>query len=79
MWKAESLLISSPTTAFNNPDGCGNSIYAILPSSDPSYKDQLAIALTAFTAGKQVSFWFVGCYSTPWGFTAPKVFSITIQ
>lgn len=68
-----------PTVPFDNPDACGNSNIAIIPTNDPSYKDQFAVALTAFTAAKQVSFYFVGCYNTPWGFTAPRIFSIKIQ
>lgn len=67
------------TTAFDNPDACGNSTMAMLPASNAGYKEMLAVALSAFAAEKNVSFWLNGCVATPWGFTVPQIYSIAVS
>jgi len=65
-------------TAWDNPDTCGNSDIAIIPASDLTYQAKLSMALSAYMGGKKVIFWFVNCQQTPWGYTAPVVYSMNV-
>jgi hypothetical protein len=58
-------------TPFNNPDGCGNSLYVMLQSTTAGFSTIFAQVLAVQAAGNPIDFWLVGCASTPWGFTVP--------
>jgi hypothetical protein len=47
---------------WGNPDGCPNSDYISIPMGG-NYKDLEAAILTAYAAGKPVSFWVSTCNS----------------
>jgi hypothetical protein len=64
-------------TPFNNPDGCGNSLYVMLQSTTPGFSTMFAQVLAVQAAGNPIDFWLVGCASTPWGFTVPIAVSST--
>jgi hypothetical protein len=68
----------SALPAFANPDSCGTSDMAVIRPGDPGYKEVVAIATTALMAEKQIRFWLAGCVGTPWGVSAPLIYSISI-
>jgi hypothetical protein len=65
--------------AFNNPDACTGNAVVVLPATAGGYSTIQALLLSAVTAGKQVHFYTSGCTQTPWGYTAPTVFSANIE
>ena len=64
--------------AFSNPDGCGNSTMVMLQSSAGGYSSIFASVLAAQAAGKAIEFWLTGCAATPWGYTVPVVYSVSV-
>lgn len=68
-----------PDTPFLNPDNCGNTTMAMIKFSDPAKDDKVALTLAAYMGGKKISAWFTGCASTPWGYTVPVMYNITIR
>ncbi|TRY33417.1 hypothetical protein [Aliiglaciecola sp. M165] len=67
-----------PDTAFLNPDNCGRSDFALINFTDPAKQDKVSIALAAFMGGKKINSWFAGCQDTPWGYSVPVMYNITI-
>lgn len=67
-----------PDTPFKNPDNCGNTTMAMIKFNDPAKEDKVALVLSAFMGGKGVSSWFTGCADTPWGYTVPVMYNISI-
>ena len=76
--EGENFIAIYPDTAWANPDDCGNSSLAIIPLSDKAYQAKLSIALSAFMGKKKLALWLTGCQQTPWGYTAPIVYTMTI-
>lgn len=65
-------------TTFNNPDNCGDSSIAVVNATEAGADKKLTLMLSAFMSGKKIGMWFNGCVSTPWGYTAPHVYTIYV-
>ena len=61
-----------------NPDGCGSTQRLKLVEAAGVTDRMYAAALASKSARTPVSLWLSGCTNTPWGYTAPIVYSITI-
>jgi hypothetical protein len=61
-----------------NPDSCGKSNLAIVPLTDEAYREKLSVALSAFMGGKRLALWLTGCQQSPWGYTVPVIYTMTI-
>jgi len=73
-----SYVVIHPTTAWDNPDSCGTGAYAIIPLTDNTSDKKLSVALTAYMSGKKLGLWFTGCKQTPWGVTAPIIYTLSV-
>lgn len=60
-----------------NPDGCGSTQRLKLLEAANVTERMYAAALASKTASSPVSLWLSGCTNTPWGYSAPIVYSIT--
>jgi hypothetical protein len=67
------------TTPFLNPDLCGSADGVLIRKEDAWYTDTLAAVMTAKAAGLPVQFWVSGCANTPWGYSMPVVYSVSID
>ncbi|WP_334186004.1 hypothetical protein [Novosphingobium sp.] len=61
-----------------NPDSCGSTQRLKLVEAAGVTDRMYAAALASKSARTPVSLWLSGCTNTPWGYTAPIVYSITI-
>jgi hypothetical protein len=68
-----------PPAPFSNPDACGSSQGALLLTSNGGYQEILVLLMEAYAIGANVQFYFSGCATTPWGFTAPVIYSMDIN
>ena len=59
---------------FGNPADCTFSGRVFVPSSHPEYEKLYSMALTAFTAGKQIRLYSHGCQPIGWYTTTDKTF-----
>jgi len=73
-----SYIVIRPTTAWDNPDVCGTVDYAIIPMTDVASDKKLSVALSAYMSGKKLGLWFTGCVQTPWGVTAPIIYTLSV-
>jgi hypothetical protein len=62
----------------SNPDGCGSTQRLKLVEAANVTDRMYAAALASKMARSPVSLWLSGCTNTPWEYTAPIVYSITI-
>ena len=67
-------------TAWDNPDGCANSKFAVVQPTTTSQHYYLSVALTALSAKKEVSLWLNGCASG-WGtaVATPYIFRLAVD
>jgi hypothetical protein len=70
------FLAVKPTTPFDNPTGCTQSDFAILPATNPAYKPMLAAVMHAMVTNTPLSIWGVGCYTAWGGQTWPTVHAL---
>lgn len=75
---AEFIAYPPSGSNFNNPDACGQSNVVILESTDSGYQQELAALLAAQAEGAKVQFWLSGCVNSPWGYTVPHIYSISV-
>jgi hypothetical protein len=61
-----------------NPDNCGSTQRLKLVEASGVTDRMFAAALTSKSAHTPVSLWLSGCTATPWGYTAPVVYSMTL-
>lgn len=61
-----------------NPDNCGSVQRLKLIEAAGVTERMYAAALTAKTGHTPVNLWLSGCTTSPWGYTAPIVYSITL-
>lgn len=61
-----------------NPDNCGSTQRLKLVEASGVTDRMFAAALTSKSSHSPVSLWLSGCTTTPWGYTAPIVYSITL-
>ena len=66
--------------------GCIDSVNAgrsmqqvVITANDPLFQARYSMALAAFLAGKKVSFYFIGCQATNWGYETPIISLIAIS
>ena len=76
--EGKSFISVHSETPWANPDGCGQSNLAIIPMTDEAHHAKLSLALSAFMGGKKISLWLTGCQQTPWGYTAPVIYTMNI-
>lgn len=58
--------------AYYNPDSCSTSGYAVIDATTVGQPDWVAATiLSAFNAGKKMTFYFQGCVATNWDASAP--------
>ena len=62
----------------SNPDGCSATGFYLLPLSHADYETARSMAVAAFLAGSQVSFWLSGC-STTGGQAVPRIWSLRLH
>ena len=72
-------IIITGVSAWNNPDSCAQSSYVAIQYSNPGYKDLLATALAAATAGKTVNISLSGCITLAWGANVPIVTAVSVN
>lgn len=55
-------------SGISNPDGCGGTALAHIPSSLSGYKEMVASVMAAVATGKRIGLWSSGCSLLPfWG------------
>lgn len=74
---ASTIAVVNTTPNVLNPDSCGTNQQVAINTSDPFFSEMMSTILTAAAAGKTVDFYMVGCWSTPWGYTAPIAAAVT--
>lgn len=57
------LIKGADSADWNNPDGCGNATWAVVPVANPSYREKLAMLLAAKNANRSINMKVVGCHS----------------
>lgn len=77
--EGDSYIVIHPSVAWENPDFCGTANYAVIPLIDNASDKKLSVALSAYMSGKKLGLWFTGCKKTPWGDTAPIIYTLTIS
>jgi hypothetical protein len=73
------VYVSSSSGAFSNPDVCGNSEGVIIRRTDVWFKEAVSALMLAKASNLRVQFWVTGCGWTPWGYTLPIVYSVTVD
>jgi hypothetical protein len=63
---------------FPNPDGCGQSSFAMVTSDNLDKDRILSMAISAHLNNRVVSGFINGCQMTQWGHTVPKIVQFKI-
>ena len=61
-------------------ESCDSGQVIIFNAADfpTSHGNMLSVALAAKATNREVTMWFSGCQSTPWGYTVPKANTIIL-
>lgn len=76
--ESNAFLAIRPIEPFDNPTGCAQSYIAIIPMSNPQYKQIQAAVIHAMAANKPVSVYASGCF-TSWGQTWPSFYALGVD
>jgi len=77
--EGSSFIMIHATSAWSNPDGCSKSDQAMVLMSDNARQEKLSLAISAYMSGKKIGFWLSGCSQTPWGYSVPNVYTMTVS
>jgi hypothetical protein len=72
-----SFLALKPTTPWDNPTGCTQSGFAVIPATHPMYRQALAAVVHAMSTNSPIYLWAQGCHSA-WGETWPSFYGIGV-
>ena len=78
LWLEVNLgLVIVPTQNFDNAAGCANTSQAIVPASNPMFKNILAGAMMAMATGTPINAFGCGCQSA-WNTNFPSVYNFGV-